>query len=116
MLITTNMRQYTIDQLSAADHAGLQQHLVRHFPGPGMEGLYWVPLEPDLLAAPQRAHPACQPFYFARELLPDRLVCELLVRTRQRVRCDCVAYADRRQREWLMALIDDLLATLGVNA
>lgn len=110
------MKQYSIDQLGLSDHAAIRSYLAAHYPGPGLEGLFWVPLTADLLTGSQRAHATCQPYYFALELLPDRLTCELLVRSRQRVRCDCVAYADRRQREWLITLVDDLLAELGITA
>jgi hypothetical protein len=109
------MKQYSIDQLGIADHAAIQSYLERNYPGPGLEGLYWVPLATDLLTDLQRAHADCQPHYVALELLPDRLVCELLVRSRLRMRCDCMAYADRRQRNWLIDLADGLLSQLGVT-
>ena len=47
--------------------------------------------------------------------MPDRLVCELLVRTGNRVRCSCITYANRQQREWLIDTVDAILDKLGVK-
>ena len=89
---------------------------VQHAQPAGVDGLYWLPLDNGLLAPEQQAHDACKPFFFSLELLPDRLVCELLVRTGNRVRCSCIAYASRPQREWLIDTIDAILEKLGVKA
>ena len=115
MVGTAVMKQYLIDELRREDYEALQTYFQDHFTPSGLEGLYWLPLEADLLAATQQAHTQCQPHYFAVELQPGRLACELLVRTPARVRCDCIAYADRRQREWLMQVIDAVLEKLTIN-
>jgi hypothetical protein len=47
-------------------------------------------------------------------LRPDRLAGELLVRTRNRVRCDCIHYADERQRNWLIQTVDAIFEKLGI--
>ena len=109
------MKQYLIDELRHEDFEALQKYFRDHFTASGLEGLYWIPLEADLLSATQRAHAQCQPHYFAAELQPDRLACELLVRTPSRVRCDCIAYADGRQREWLLQVIDAVLEKLTIH-
>ena len=97
------MKQYLIDELRREDYEALQNYFQDHFTPSGLDGLYWLSLETDLLSATQRAHTHCQPHYFAVELQPDRLSCEMLVRTPARVRCDCIAYADGRQRGPRMA-------------
>jgi hypothetical protein len=63
----------------------------------------------------QKAHNECQPFYFALELLPDRLACELLVRSQQRIRCHCIQYATESQRNWLIQSVDDVLEKLAIS-
>jgi hypothetical protein len=50
----------------------------------------------------------------ALELGEDRLAGELLVRTRKRVRCDCIHYADDRQRDWLIRTVDAIFEKLEI--
>ena len=116
MVDSAAMKQYVIDELNPKNCQAIRQYLERHARPAGVEGLYWLPIDDGLLAPEQQSHDACKPFFFALELLPDRLVCELLVRTGNRVRCSCIAYASRQQREWLIETVDAILAKLGVKA
>ena len=116
MVDSAAMKQYVIDELTPDNHRAIGQYLDCYAQPAGVDGLYWLPIEKDLLSTDQQSHEACQPFAFALELLPDRLVCELLVRTRSRIRCSCIAYASREQREWLIETIDAILDKLGVKA
>jgi len=115
MVDSAAMKQYVIDELNSEDRQAIGQYLARHAQPAGVDGLYWLPIEDGLLAAEQQSHDACKPFFFALELMPNRLVCELLVRTCNRVRCSCIAYADRQQREWLIETIDAILDKLGIK-
>jgi hypothetical protein len=108
------MRQYVIDELRSSDHEKLKAYLDGHFAAPEFADLYWIPLQVDLLSENQAAHSQCQPHYFALELFPDRLVCELLVRTKERVRCDCIQYATASQREWLIQAMDAIFEQLEI--
>ncbi len=109
------MKQYVIDELRPSDHKRLKQYLDENFVVSDLGGLYWVPLEPEILTACQAEHRKCQPHYFALELLPDRLACELLVRTRNSIRCECIQYATDRQRNWLIDLIDAIFEKLELK-
>ncbi len=109
------MKQYVIDELRYADYEALQQYFQSHFSPSGLDGLYWIPVDADILSDIQRSHADCHPHYFAVELQPERLSCEFLVRTAARVRCNCIAYADQRQREWLLQVIDAVLEKLAIN-
>ncbi len=109
------MKQYVIDQLRLSDHKKLKTYLDRHFNGSTIEGIYWVPLARRIFNSTQRRHTQCQPFYFTLELEEQRLACEFLVRTQQRVRCGCMGYADTAQRAWLMDLVDDILNELDIK-
>ena len=80
-----------------------------------MEGLYWLPLKEDLLTGMHASHKECKPHYFALELLEDRLSCEFLVRAENSIRCDCIRYASKAQREWLIEFIDTILEKLEIN-
>lgn len=108
------MKQYVIDQLRPEDYDRLKRYLDDRFAVSCFEGLYWVMLSDDLLDERQKAHKECQPHYFALELLPDRLSCELLVRTRERIRCGCIQYATEVQRNWLIQFIDAVLEKLDI--
>jgi hypothetical protein len=108
------MKQYVIDELSNTDYKKIEEYLDHNFKDKAMGGLYWIPLHEDVLRDIQKAHADCGPFYFALELLPEKLSCELLVRTKNRMRCDCMMYADESQRTWIMAFIDSICERLEI--
>jgi hypothetical protein len=110
------MRQYVIDQLRPEEYRALKAYLDAHADDSGVDGLYWIPIEDELLSPVQRDHLDCRPFAFALELTPDQLAAELLVRTRSRMRCACIAYATDEQRAWLISMVDTILEKLGVSA
>jgi hypothetical protein len=106
------MKSYVIDELRYPDYEKLKTYLDEVYGQDTLGGLYWLPLPEKQLGPVQKSHDACRPFYLALELLEDRLVCELLVRTRERVRCDCIAYATSGQREWLIGVVDGIFDKL----
>ncbi|KJS33443.1 MAG: hypothetical protein VR64_01240 [Desulfatitalea sp. BRH_c12] len=109
------MKQYVVDELRPADYTKIKAFLDARHAVPGFDGLYWVPVEPSLLNGLQSTHDECQPYYFALDLSPDRLACELLVRTRQHVRCQCIQYATQNQRNWLIEWVDSVLEELEIS-
>ena len=115
MVDSVAMKQYVIDELKPQERDAIGDYLTRHAQPAGVDGLYWLPIEEGLLCPEQHSHEECKPFAFALELLPDRLVCELLVRTRSRIRCSCITYASREQREWLIETIDAILIKLCIK-
>lgn len=108
------MKQYVIDELRYQDYEKIKAHFDDAFAGSDLEGIYWLPLEPKLLSKLQAEHTSCMPFYFALDLSPDRLCCELLVRTQNRVRCNCIAYANETQRNWVIKTLDAILEKLEI--
>jgi hypothetical protein len=108
------MKQYVIDELRPADFTKLKTYLDGHYAVDGFEGLYHIDLTDALLTETQKTHCDCGPYYFALELLPGRLVCELLVRARQRISCHCIQYATPPQRNWLIQTVDAVFDALGV--
>jgi len=108
------MKQYVIDELRPWEYEKIKAYLDERFLQSEVDGIYWVPLDPDCLDAVQRAHRDCRPHCFALELEPTRLSCELLVRTKERIRCDCIGYASERQRNWLIRLADGIFDELGI--
>lgn len=108
------MKQYVIDELRAADYKSLRTYLQKHYGPVAMDGIYWIPVENDLLTDIQKAHRECQPHYIAVDLDENRLALELLVRTQSTLRCDCIRYATKAQLSWIIALIDDIYNQLGL--
>jgi hypothetical protein len=80
-----------------------------------MGSVYWIPLDREILSPTQSEHLECQPHVAAVELAETRLSMELLVRTRSRIRCSCIAYATERQRNWLIHIVDSILEQLGIS-
>ncbi len=108
------MKQYVVDQLRSEDQARLKVALETELGPAAPGGIYWLPLDKALWNDVQVAHVDCQPFCVAIELEGDRLVCELLVRTHNRMRCECMGYADARQRAWLIDTVDGILQRLQI--
>ena len=109
------MRQYLIDELRPADYEALKAYLDRQFGPPAMDRIYWITVDTDVLADIQLAHTECGPHYFAVDLDENYLASELLVRSKNRMRCDCIQYATENQRNWLVNLIDDIFDQLQIK-
>ena len=102
------MKQYVIDELRPEDYEVLKKDLDE------VDGIYWIPVDADLLTDIQLQHDKCRPHFLALDLDPGRIACELLVRTKNRLRCDCIQYASEQQRNWLIELIDNMFNRLGI--
>lgn len=109
------MKQYVIDEIRLPDHEKIKTYLDQTFGEAEVGGIYWIPLDPEVLTPVQEAHKECRPFYFAIDLTPERLSGELLIRTKSRLRCDCIGYATDRQRNWIMKSIDALFEKLEIK-
>ena len=81
----------------------------------GVEGIYWIPLDKDYLTAEQVEHVECQPHYFSVALEETMLACEMLIRTRNKIRCSCMGYADEKQRHYIIQFADNLLDDLNIK-
>ena len=108
------MKQYLIDELRPEDHNKIKKYLDKTYGSAEMGGIYWMPIATEVLTEMQHEHTDCQPFYVAIDLEADRFALELLVRTKKRVRCDCIAYASGDQRNWIMGVVDALFEKLNI--
>jgi hypothetical protein len=108
------MKHYHIDELRPEDYEKIKGYLDERFGSSHMEGVYWVPLDPDLLDEVQAGHADCQPFYFAVVLEETVISFELLIRTRNRVRCDCIHYANEAQRDSIIVFADSIFERLKI--
>ncbi|MFO8049504.1 MAG: hypothetical protein R6U29_10770 [Desulfosudaceae bacterium] len=108
------MKQYVIDELRPSDYDRLKSFLDNEFGPSSMGGIYWIPLPDDLLTETQASHNDCRPFFFIADLDKTRLSLEFLVRTRNSIRCSCIAQATPPQREWLIRYIDTVFDELDI--
>ena len=114
VIILLPMKQFVIDELRSADFEKLKTYLDDTFGAGAIDGLYWLQIAENVFSDIQNAHEECQPFHFAIDLEPDRLIIELLVRTKNRVRCACMAYATETQCVWLMRQMDEIFERLEI--
>ena len=115
VIILFFMKQYVIDELRSEDHKILKTYFDEQFGPVAMDGIYWIPIGNELLTVTQGEHTKCQPHCFALDLDHNRLACELLVRTKNRLRCSCIHYATENQRNWLIGWIDNIFNQLEIT-
>jgi len=108
------MKQYVIDELGSPDHESLRTYLQERYGPAAMDGIFWIPVEIGMLTDIQKTHHECQPHYLAVELDKNGMALELLVRSKSALRCDCISYASEDQRNWIIALIDDIFNQLEI--
>lgn len=109
------MRQYHLDEISRKDIPRLRDYLQEHALASSLEGIWWVDLPEDLLSPEQFAHQDCRPFRFAVELGDNFVRFEFLIRSQQTMRCACIGYATRQQREFILAFADRLVEDLDLQ-
>ena len=115
MLIPICMKQYVLDGLRLEDYHKLKEYLDQHADASPLGGIYWIELDKDLLTPLQAEHTSCQPHVFALMLEETYLACELLVRIKNNIKCDCMDYATREQRDWLIQQADAILEKLSIR-
>ena len=109
------MKQYVIDQLRESDYHQIREFLERSTEAKGLEGIYWADLPLELYSETQKEHTPCHPHYFAISLDWNAVAFELLIRSRQVIRCYCIAYATPQQREYILDFADRMLAELKIR-
>ena len=103
------MKQYVIDELNIDDFQKIKTYLDENFGESGVSGIYWVPLDKNIYNKKQANHTSCQPYYFAINLKPNQIACELLIRTKNILHCNCISYANIKQRNWIIDMIEFLI-------
>ena len=110
------MKQYIIDELRLGEYEKIKTYLNENVDHSKMDGIYWIELDKNILTDIQAEHKECQPFYFAININPASVSCELLVRSRNIIRCNCISYATEAQRNWIIRFIDSILTKLEIIA
>jgi hypothetical protein len=108
------MRLYVFEDLTAEDLKKIKDHLDAMELSGSMPGIYWLPLPKAMLSDVQLEHTDCAPHCMALEIAGDSLRLELLVRARNKLRCECVAYPSPELRAHMLQYMDDMLLELGI--
>ncbi len=108
------MREYIVDELSPEATKRLEDLLLEKGLGAGLNHLYW--LEPRELSPLQREHFACGPHVAALDVEETRVRLELLVRGRNTIHCDCIAWAEPAQVAGLVDTLHKLMREAGIDA
>ncbi len=108
------MKQYVIDELRPTEENRLRTFMDENYGPAEMGGIYWIRLPDALLTDVQASHTGCRPFYFVADMNNASISQELLVRTRNAIRCSCIGYATAEQRDWIIRLMDDILKELNI--
>ncbi|NLJ26505.1 MAG: hypothetical protein GX433_00625 [Deltaproteobacteria bacterium] len=109
------MKQYVFDQLRESDHDLINEFLHKNADKTMMSEIFWVNLPEDLYTPVQKEHSKCHPFYFAVNLSKNSVAFEFLIRSRQILRCNCIAYATPAQRDYIMEFGDRMLEDLKIK-
>lgn len=111
------MKSYLIEDLQEADCAAIAARLNDMELSAGLEGLYWLPIPPEMYTPMQQEHaPECGPYAMALELRQcGELRLEFLVRARNTLRCDCIHYASTELQQYMISYVDALLQDLGIK-
>ncbi len=115
MLIRFVMKQYIIDGLRLEDYVKLKAYLDEHLESSPLGGIYWLGLDEGVLTDIQKNHSDCYPHVFALMLEETYLSCELLVRIKKNIKCDCMAYATKKQRDWLIDQTEAIFEVLDIR-
>lgn len=115
MLIRFLMKQYVIDGLRYPEYQRIKAYLDVHLKASPLGGIYWLELDKDILSPVQKQHTQCSPHVFALMLEGTYLSCELLVRIEKNIKCECMAYATKTQRNWLINQTDAILEKLDIR-
>ncbi len=108
------MKQYQIDGLRLTDYQKLKTYLDEYLELSPLDGIYWLELDPELLTPIQKKHEGCHPQVIAMALEETVLSCELLVRVKKKIKCDCMDYATRKQRDWIIDQTDAIFEKLNI--
>lgn len=109
------MKQYVIDELRAEDYEKLKAYSDKTFGTTEINGIYRLTLDKEFLSDIQREHESeCGPFYLALELELQKFTCELLVRPKNRIRCNCFEYANETQRNHIISIVDNIFKQLEI--
>jgi len=109
------MRLYLLEDLTRENISAITERLNEMELAGSMDGIYWLPCPTELLSETQKEHAdECGPHCMAVEIESTTVRMELLVRARNKLRCDCVSYASPELRAYMIKYVDNMLVELNI--
>lgn len=108
------MRSYVIDELLEEHTEKFNRYLDSKGLTGALDGLYWLEMPESLLTELQKEHKDCGPHAVALEVNENSVHMELLVRGRNSMHCNCIAYCTQEQRSHMMNMLDTMLKELDI--
>ncbi len=110
------MRSYLIEGLEETQRARLAQLLTNMQLQGSMPDLFWLPIPQAMYTEIQQEHEAkCGPYVMAFEIHESSVQLELLVRAKNALHCNCVAYASPTVQMHMMRYVEELLEELQIT-
>ena len=110
------MHQYVIDELRKGEVDKITNYLKKYCEKSDLDNLFWLRLPDDLLTPTQYEHKECGPFWAGIEVTEESVVFEMLIRSRNKLRCSCISYASTQQRQFILNFADKLLKDIEITA
>jgi len=100
---------YVIDEIKRGDIEKIRRYLKeKNYKSP-IEDIFWIDIPKQLLTPEQKEHFAiCGPYIFSLELGKEFIKLELLVRATNKIRCSCISFATRQQRDYAINLVEEI--------
>ncbi len=108
------MRQYVIDELGKDAIERIRNYLEGHCEASGLNNIFWLQMPDDILSPEQYAHKACQPHCAGIEIGDKFVSFEMLIRSRNSLKCNCISYATPQQRQFILSFADRLIEDVGL--
>lgn len=109
------MKQYVIDQLRESDYLKILDFMKANAEAGAFDDVFWVMIPEELYTTVQQEHAECRPFCFAVNVTRNQAEFELLIRSRNAIRCSCIGFADRKQRDYILDYADSMLKKLEIK-
>ncbi len=104
-----------VDQLRESDYEKILEFLKNKAEATDFDDIFWLRLPEEIYSDIQRQHAKCHPYFIAVNITMNKVEFEFLIRSRQILRCACIGYADRKQRDYIMDYADEMLSELEIK-
>ncbi len=110
------MRSYLVEGFEDAQLEKLSQLLTDMQLQGSMPGLFWLPIPTPMHTTLQDEHvKECGPYVMGFEIKHQSVQLEFLVRARNALHCQCVAYASPELQMHMMHYVEDLFVQLNIT-
>jgi hypothetical protein len=109
------MRQYVIDELHHNEVEKIREYLEEKCDKSGLGNIFWLNIPDDHLTDEQRGHESCSPHVAGIEVMENAVAFEMLIRSRNKMRCSCIGFATSEQRDYILNFVDLMISETGLN-